>query len=261
MRGGSYLKANITTHKRGQTHRAALIKLFDKFRYKYSAWQVFDDFIYLCAASLAQPVCRVQSREDEYLRRIKAYPKELQELFPTMLAELVMAFEQEGFADILGDIYMSQNFGDSRKGQYFTPTPVCDFMAQIHAESAVEGIKEKGFISVNDPAVGSGAMLIAFAKACFEQGINYQQNVLFVGQDVDGVVARMAFVQLSLLGCAGYIAIGDSLSNPITGDALSPNTDNHDVWFTPMFFREEWEWRRLWKGVGRFMGSVKIENI
>jgi type I restriction-modification system DNA methylase subunit len=261
MKGGDYLKKCTTTYTQKQTHRAALMKLFDRFRYKYSAWQVFDDFVYLCAASLAQPVCWIQAREDEYLRRIKAYPKDLQELFPTMLAELVLAFEEEGFVDILGDIYMSQNFGDSRKGQYFTPAPVCDFMAQIHAASAAEGIKEKGFISVNDPAVGSGALLITFAKACFEQGINYQRNVLFVGQDVDSVVARMAFVQLSLFGCAGYIAIGDSLSNPITGDALFPNKGNHDVWFTLMYFRKEWEWRRVWKQVSRLTIQIKTEKV
>jgi type I restriction-modification system DNA methylase subunit len=253
------LKKGTVTYKRGQEHRTALIKLLDKFRYKYSAWQVFDDFIYLCAASLAQPCQWVQAREDEYLRRIHCYPKELQELFSTMLAELVLAFEQEGFVDVLGDVYMNQNFGDSRKGQYFTPTPVCDFMAQIHAVSAVEGIKEKGFISVSDPAVGSGALLIAFAKACLEQDINYQRDVLFVGQDVDSTVARMAFVQMSLLGLPGYVVIGNSLSNPITGDALSPNVGNHDVWFMPMYFRKEWEWRRVWKQVGRFMGLVKNE--
>jgi type I restriction-modification system DNA methylase subunit len=258
MRGGIKLKKNTITYKPGQTHRTALMKLLDKFRYKYSAWQVFDDFIYLCASSLAQPVCWVQAREDEYLRRIKAYPKELQELFPTMLAELVMAFEEEGFSDILGSIYMNYNFGDNRKGQYFTPTPVCDFMAQIHAASAVEEVKTKGFISVNDPAVGSGAMLIAFSKACLQQGVNYQRDVLYVGQDVDSVVARMAFVQLSLLGCAGYVAIGDSLSNPITGDALLPNTGNHDVWFTPMYFNDVWHWRRLFRKIIR-IGDLQHE--
>jgi type I restriction-modification system DNA methylase subunit len=228
-------------------HRAALMKLLDKFRYMYNAWQVFDDFIYLCAAALAQPVCWIQAREDEYLRRIKAYPKELQELFPTMLAELVLAFEQEGFSDVLGDIYMNQNFGDNRKGQYFSPYDVCRLMAEMTGGNLAEEIKEKGYVSVNDCCCGSGAMLIAFAESAYKQGINYQQNVLFVGQDVDGVVARMAFVQLSLLGCAGYVAIGDSLSNPITGDALSPDTSNHDVWFMPMYFRKEWEWRRVWK--------------
>jgi type I restriction-modification system DNA methylase subunit len=242
-------------------HRAALIKLFDKFRYMYSAWQVFDDFIYLCAASLAQPVCWVQAREDEYLRRIKAYPKELQELFSTMLAELVMAFEEERFSDILGAIYMDYNFGDNRKGQYFSPYNVCQLMAKMTGENLAEEIKEKGYVPVNDCCCGSGAMLIAFAESAYKQGINYQRHVLFVGQDVDPTVARMGFIQLSLLGCAGYIAIGDSLSNPITGDALLPNTSNHDVWFMPMFFREEWEWRRLWRQVGKLTSLIKAEKV
>jgi hypothetical protein len=90
-------------------------------------------------------------------------------------------------------------------------------------------------------------MLIAFAESAYKQGINYQRDVLFVGQDVDSTVARMGFVQLSLLGCAGYVAIGDSLSNPITGDVLLPNTGNHDVWFMPMYFTGVWQYRRLFR--------------
>jgi len=148
---------------------------------------------------------------------------------------------------------MSQNFGDSRKGQYFSPYDVCRLMAEMTGENLAKEIKEKGYVSVNDCCCGSGAMLIAFAESAHKQDINYQQNVLFVGQDVDATVARMAYLQLSLLGCAGYIAIGNSLSNPITGDALSPNTENHDVWFTPMYFRKEWEWRRLWRNMRTIM--------
>jgi len=104
-------------------------------------------------------------------------------------------------------------------------------------------------------------MLIAFAENAYTQGVNYQRHVLFVGQDVDATVARMVYLQLSLLSCAGYVAVGDSLSNPFTGDALSPNKSNHDVWFTPMYFRKEWEWRRVWKQVGKLTSPIKAEKV
>jgi len=67
-----------------------------------------------------------------------------------MLAELVIAFEEEGFVDVLGDIYMSQNFGDNHKGQYFSPYDVCQLMAKMTSGNLAKQIKEQGYISVND---------------------------------------------------------------------------------------------------------------
>ena len=46
-------------------------------------------------------------------------------------------------------------------------------------------ISKKGYISVNDPACGAGATLIGFANAVMAKGINYQDHILFVAQDID----------------------------------------------------------------------------
>jgi type I restriction-modification system DNA methylase subunit len=105
-----------------------------------------------------------------------------------------------------------------------------------------ELIEKKGFASIHDCAVGSGVMLIAAAnEAASVLGCryNWQNHLLFVGQDVSKTAGLMAYIQLSLLGCAGYIKIGDSLSDPIyAGDSL----DNY--WFTPLYFSDVWEVRR-----------------
>ena len=52
---------------------------------------------------------------------------------------------------------------------------------------------------MNDSACGAGAMLIAFANAAKQYGINYQKQVLFVAQDIDHTAAMMCYIQLSLL--------------------------------------------------------------
>jgi len=44
---------------------------------------------------------------------------------------------------------------------------------QGDAESLAAEIDQKGYISVNDPYCGAGAMLIAFADYCVDQGIHY----------------------------------------------------------------------------------------
>jgi len=193
--------------KKGQEKRRGFVELFEKFQNNHSNWQVWQDFVYTASAAIAQTCDFRQEREDEYLRIIGNYNDQEKELFPKMLDAIVNAFETERFADILGDMYMQLDLGDRRKGQYFTPYNVCLMMAKMLSENPADEIKKRGFTTVGDPCCGGGALLIAFAQNCFEQGVNYQRDVLSVGQDVDQVVARMAFIQLSLLGCPGYVVI------------------------------------------------------
>ena len=46
----------------------------------------------------------------------------------------------------------------------------------------------------------------------------------------------MCYIQLSLLGCAGYVVVGDTLSNPIEGDVLFPDEkEGQEFWYTPFW--------------------------
>jgi len=208
--------------------RKNIIKIVEKLAYRYGRHTVWDDWIYMSAASMSQAMDFRQGREDEYLRRINSYDKEYHTLFAEMLGELAFAYEEECFGDILGDIYSSLELTNKKNGQFFTPYHVCKMMAamQTSKEHLPVEIQNKGYITVNDPCCGAGAMLIAFAEQCLECGINYQQSVLFVAQDIDPVAARMCYVQMSQLGMPGYVIIGNTFIP----------SDNYDIWFTPMYF-------------------------
>lgn len=107
--------------------------------------------------------------------------------------------------------------------------------------------KVEDWISVNDPACGAGGLLIAYANECRSQHVNYQTSVLFVGQDIDPVVGLMCYIQLSLLGCPGYVVIDDSIKNPIQSydsKGLLPVMSER-VWLTPVFFHSIWIYRRM----------------
>lgn len=55
----------------------------------------------------------------------------------------------------------------------------------------------------------------------------------------------MCYVQLSLLGCPGYVVVGDSICNPVTGPMLFPQRrEGQEIWYTPMFFSDVWVGRR-----------------
>ena len=153
------------------------------------------------------------------------------------------ALELNPDQDFLGDLFMRFDLGNTWKGQFFTPYNVCQCMASLTSGNLKDQLTKQPWISVNDPAVGAGALLIAFAQECLRQKVNYQTDVLFVGQDVDRTAAMMCFVQLSLLGCPGYVVVGDSLLNPTVGPSvlLPVQQEGQEIWYTPMFFTDTWQ--------------------
>lgn len=218
----------------GQEHRQRFVDVIMKARHTTEIWRIWEDLMYFGATMIAQQFIWVKSREDEYLRRIKGYNQELQKLIPEMLGELILAYRQEGFADVLGALYMELNLSNHWKGQFFTPDCICQLSAKLMFGNAAEQVKSKGYITVSDPCCGSGALLIAYAGECVSQNIDYQKGVLFVAQDVDPVVARMCYLSMSLLGMAGYVIIGNT---------LLMDTENYDYWYTPMYFIEKFHLR------------------
>ena len=223
----------------GQEHRQVLVKLIRQAASITSVWRIWDDLMFMGATAIAQPLHWIQAREDEYLRRIGQYEPKTQALFPMMFTEIILALEQEGCVDVLGGIYTELELMNHWKGQFFTPDCVCRLMAGMQTMDAAELIEQHGFITVNEPTCGAGAMLIAFAHACEEQGIDFRRDVLFVGQDIDPVVARMCYIQMSLLGMPGYVVTGDSLLYPPTGKMHS----ECEYLFTPMYYLHGFRWR------------------
>lgn len=215
---------------------------FKKLLYRHQAWEVWSDFCTMAAISIANAVDKrhFEAREKLYLDTIKRYTKEEQQVFPILFAETVMELERNPDQDFLGKMFMQLELGNHWKGQFFTPYNVCHLMAEMNMDAQVKNIEEKGWISVSDCCCGAGAMLVAFANVCRKKKINYQQCVMFVAQDIDPVAAYMCYIQLSLLGCPGYVKIGDALAEPmVEGDEAK-----ECVWCTPMYFSQVWQTRR-----------------
>lgn len=221
--------------------------IYERFRYladRFGRWEVWADFITMSACCLC-PNNR-QDHEQEYASIAQKYRPEEVRRFTEMFALTVEALERNPDQDFLGDLFMRFDLGNTWKGQFFTPYNVCQCIASLTAGDLKGQLERQTWISVNDPAVGAGALLIAFAQECLRQKVNYQTDVLFIGQDVDRTAAMMCFVQLSLLGCAGYIIVEDSLLNPAVGPSvlLPVPREGQEIWFTPMFCMDTWQLRR-----------------
>ncbi len=246
------------------------LDLFQKLCYSRSVWEVWADLMTVMACSISNAVDRFpmhyEAREKEYESCIKRLGSV--EIAAQILGIIVMALEKDPDQDFLGKLYMNLNLGNHWKGQFFTPYDVCRVMAEMTVGNGKEEIEEKGWISVGDPCVGGGAMMIAAANVFRRKGINYQNHVVFVGQDIDRVVAMMAYIQLSLLGCAGYITVGNSLTHPMTGHVLFPQeSENHEIWYMTMFCTKVWAMRRMLQtfnfisGTGTTQKTVEKEQL
>lgn len=212
----------------GKTDDQPFVKLFRELTYRWTPWEVWQDFVtmYACAISNAVDKSHFEKREELYLKRIQKYNKKEQ--------------------DFLGSIFMALNLGNDSGGQFFTPYDVCRMMAEMTCDNVLPTIEAKGYISINDCACGAGATLIAGVHAAAKQihkaGLNWQNHILVTAQDVDYTIAYMCYIQLSLLGVAGYIKVGNSLTEPMRSDDSLEN-----YWFTPMYCSDVWTIRRLLK--------------
>lgn len=141
-----------------EEHLKRFKELYITLSCRYS--NVFENFVKMCAITIYNSFAKNQEMEKEYLRIINLYKKEHQNIILKMFAELVMMYENSrGIIDILGQIYEELNLGNSRLGQFFTPSYISDFMAEITLEdenTLKEIIKEEGFVTMHEPACGGG---------------------------------------------------------------------------------------------------------
>ena len=256
--------AQITRVAKNQ-HQKDIIKLFDGLQGSHNMWQLWSDFVVMMACSISNAVdhSHREEREKTYLSIASGYTEKELGAFRQIYDLLVDAFEENADQDLLGELYMALGLGNDKNGQFFTPYCVCRCMAEMNWGDAPDKIREKGWISVNDPAVGAGALLIAFANTCRRHNVNYQQSVLFVAQEIDFTTACMCYIQLSLLGCPGYVYVGNTITDPCTsidGRALIPAKPGN-CWFMPMYFHNTWGIRRMAEKMRLMENQLRHEPI
>lgn len=154
-----------------------------------------------------------EKREKEYLAIAAKYGPEVMKGFAQQLGELALMMEDH-IEDYLGKAYMILG-GNSRTGQFFTPWHLCRMMAATTNAGAEPAL-------INEPACGAGGNILAVADVLKEKGINYQQTMNVVCQDLDYLCVWMCYIQLSLIGVRAKVIQGNTLAREV-----------NDVWLTP----------------------------
>ena len=173
-------------------------------------------------------------REERYMNIVKGYDRKERDALTNGLGILTMAMETE-IQDVLGKTFHDLELHNKWAGQFFTPFPVCQMMARMTISDSgylQSRIAERGFVTTQEPAVGSGAMVIALAEAMHDAGINYQQHLHVTAIDVDPKCVHMAYVQFSLLHIPAVIIHGNTLS-----------LTEYEHWYTPAHILGGWDWK------------------
>ena len=195
--------------------------------------QVFTTFLELMATSLAAEMDTINREE-----RKKRY-EELEEKLDTsqiyvygkmcMLMVRAAAENMDEPKDVLGDIYHRLKLNNQWNGQYFTPDNVSRLMAGfLNLPERIEngGLAEDEYIRANEPACGSGTMVLGMVWDMQRKNLPYWDKVFFVAQDIDIRCVWMAYIQFCLYRIPAVVVHGNTLTMEIWS-----------YWYTPCGIR------------------------
>lgn len=117
--------------------------------------------------------------------------------------------------DPWGDLFMALTPKGGSRGQFFTPSGICDLMADVCDVQKEPTTPCGAFgkrVTVNDCACGSGRNLLA-AHAKFLKAENPRKPYL-IGEDIDMECCMMTAINMMSHGCFGEVICHDTLADP-----------------------------------------------
>lgn len=205
--------------------KKGILKALNHFAYMRDKKQVFMDAVEFNALMLSAKTD--DYRLDERLARaqdIYADYKANEQDFKNFQAisdgiYIMLSGMIDHFGDYLGEIYMELNGKSKAVGQFFTPYNVSKMMAMITLGEKPNGEK---IVTLNEPACGSGGMIVAAADVWTEQGFNYTDNALVLANDVDRNCVLMSYLQISFAGMPAVIKHQDTLTQVTWDRFITP---------------------------------------
>lgn len=206
----------MTIIKDNLTPKKKIIKAIEQMSGRYAPYNIFSDWIQLCALAIQNSVHLVhdkiwQDREQLYIDTARKYSAKEMDMFAQMFVWLGDALTEE-FSDVLGSIYMETGMGSKYTGQFFTPFHLSELCARMNIDMDQVGKYNRLFL--NEPSCGGGGMVIAACKVLHEAGFDFQRHLDVVAQDLDWKGVYMTYLQLSLIGCRAVVVQGDTLMEP-----------------------------------------------
>jgi hypothetical protein len=199
--------------------------IFDGLGRHRSRHERFADFLELATCAIRKttlpPGPEADALEARYMKVVAQYPPDDIRSMPELLALTGLAVAPGG-CDFLGTIAGARELLDVRLGQLVTPYPVSRMMAEMVLQDAGAIIKERGFVTLQEPASGTGGMVIAAADILEAQGFNPGLTLYVEASDVAALCFKMTYLQLSLRGIPATVRQANSLSLEVFEGAHTP---------------------------------------
>lgn len=196
------------------------VRVFNGVARHQHRYTVFQDFVTMAAISMRNAIHKDAKLEAEYLAVVKRYRQEDLHEFPKLLARLVDLLEIEP-TDVLGQLYMTLELGNTNTGQFFTPPCISELMGRMSYGDEFKELKAP-FVTVAEPACGAGGMILSFVKIMLSHGHNPFEKLWVECRDIDRTAALMCYLQLSLWHVPGVVIVGNTLA-----------MESREVWYTP----------------------------
>lgn len=219
-------------------------------RNMFATWVEMMALVY--ANAVSQPGWK--DREARYMVLVASMGRPTLDIMVELTGMLVLVMERqtrdEGFAgDVLGELFHELDLGNDRAGQFFTPMSVCTLMSEISLDDAAELLKDKPYITIAEPASGSGRAVLAAAASLKRQGFEPDARMLVQATDVDSLCFWMTYVNLTLAGIPAQVIHGNTLSQ-----------EKWATWYTIMY--EHGRWRNMRQNEdGIWRALTKLEAL
>jgi len=204
-----------------QSCKKEFIKIIKCIANRFDTYRVFNDFVEMASISIRNVFLKSNDLEKRYLDIAGQYNKKEIHDFPKLLGVTTEALENLD-CDFLGEVYAEIGLANSDKGQFFTPYSLSKMIAVFNIPGMKKLITKNSFVTISDPACGSGGLIVALANVMRDEGLNYQKDIYVNLIDVHTTAAYMAYIQLSLLYIPAIITVGNSLTLEVKENLYTP---------------------------------------
>ena len=191
-----------------------LYNILKNVSYKHTIAKVFYDFIAMTALNIAIGISiNMQDKEkriEQFKKIAVTYDENEMEFFNAFKLGLVNEYQSNRYQDVLGVLFQELELKNDFKGQFFTPYELSYCMNKINFDKSL--LESKSFIYCNEPASGSGGIVIASCQIVEELGYNYSEKLIWNINDLDLMCVYMSFIQLNLIGASALIQHCNTLS-------------------------------------------------
>lgn len=147
-----------------------------------------------------------EEAEKQYLQLVKRYDRDQLNEMAHLLALTQMAY-QDRRGDFLGECLMQLEMGNKDIGQFFTPYDITRLCAEMTVAPTPE-IEARGWFSLQEPAAGGGAMVIAADEIAKRHGV----DMFAVCVELSHLTADLCYINLASAGVAAQVIQGNTLT-------------------------------------------------